>query len=198
MSLHTEPEWATRLRLALTSSPIPGTVLGQLATIRASSSPLSGRPACRTVNIRKFDNNFLYFISDLRSGKAADIVSAEAPFAEICCYFPEQRLQFRLSGKLTLLSRCYESNQVWNSLADRERVWWAWPTPVEPRSSDEQFDVSPPSEPPSHFCVCKLQPDHVDLLDLSTMPFLRYLYHSSHSDEEGPIKMQWTVESVNP
>lgn len=201
MSHAEPPDWPEQMRTALAANAIPGTVLGQLATIRATGTGLAGRPASRTVNVRRFDADdpakTLYFISDLRSAKAVDIMSAETPFAELCCYFADQRLQFRLSGCLSLLSGCPESDAVWATLSDRERMWFAWPTPAEPRGTDDSFDVSAPVEPPPHFCLCKMEPDHVDLLDLTTMPFQRYLFNRA-SSKTHPMKFSWSCQPVNP
>lgn len=173
----------------------------QLSTIRGpSSGSLHGRPACRTVNIRAFHQNKFYFVSDLRSGKANDIQEGPSNFAEICWYFPETKTQFRISGRLNFHSDDAISTDTWASLTDAERKWWTWPSPGEQRASACDFVTIVPDAAPSHFCVCRLDADFVDLLHLEHAPFMRekHVLKKGGDDAQGDKQEVWTAMMVNP
>lgn len=183
------PKWAAQLHTALQS--LGGNSLAQLATVRSPNGLLPGRPACRTVNVRSFKEQKLYFLSDLRSGKANDIINGN-PHGELCLFFPQLQHQFRVSGTVSFVSKCEQSNAVWDSLSDRERIWWTWPTPGGDWAGNKEFKTVPPQEAPDHFCVCELSPDYVEVLDLSKMPFVR---ECSILDSEST---KWLAKRINP
>lgn len=189
--------WADELEEARAKSSPSGAMIAQLATIRAAETAYAGRPACRTVNIRKIVRKRLLFCSDTRSGKVADVKSDHGSSAELCIYFPLVELQFRLSGTLHVITEGTEVCSIWESLSDSERIWWAWPTPAQPRSPESVFDVEAPTDPPPQFCVCSLEPDFVDVVYLTDAPFRR-VFHYRKEATDGSNALTWTTEDVNP
>jgi pyridoxamine 5'-phosphate oxidase len=167
----------------------------QLATVRAD-----GRPANRTVVFRGFldSTNQLQLITDDRSEKIAQI--EHQPWSEICWYFPTTREQFRLTGKLSLISAdCPNPDlfqareQLWQSLSDQARVQFVWPNPGQPRVTEDGFaSIAPDAiKPPSNFRLLLLEPTQVDHLELRGNPQNRYLYIY---EKDG----QWSAQEVNP
>lgn len=192
------PSWMAMLRKAMDKNIPQGTILGQLCTIRKrpDGDMLNGRPAVRTINIRQLTGTRLFFCTDTRSGKAIDVSKGNS-HGEICIYIPAERIQIRISGILTLDCDGDGAQQMWDSLTPRERLWWAWPSPAAPRAHPDEFNVVPPSEKPSCFCVATLIPDFVDETHLSSVPFDRFVYvrkcdPSNHNSEI------WTKQSINP
>ncbi len=170
----------------------------QLATVRAD-----GRPANRTVVFRGFwaDSNQLKFITDARSDKFDQI--QQQPWAEICWYFPKTREQFRLLGRLILISAAQQPPELlqarmqsWQDLSDTARQQFLWPDPKQPKAEAEVFSASnaDPAQPPDHFCLLLLNPVEVDHLELRGNPQDRHLYKQlDHPDDQ-----QWSVQFVNP
>lgn len=191
--------WGKQLDTAIIAAQDrPGHRLAQLATIRGpGNSQIEGRPSCRTVNIRRCENRKLYFVSDTRSGKANDVINGTSSFAELCWYFPEVKKQFRLNGKVALHQNDMLTQVVWAQLSSFERRWWSWPNPGEPRGELSEFDVPVPEGAPAHFCICELDPDYVDVVDLMAAPFMREAHQreSTVTDEESKL---WKVQMLNP
>lgn len=159
----------------------------QLATVRASAQGrLRGRPAVRTIAVRSFAENKVRFVTDLRSGKAHD--AREHTAAELAWYFAATRIQFRMSGTLALCTGDAAAD-MWATLHDGQRVWWGWPTPGEDRAPQDQFGELPHEMPP-HFAVGVLEPDFVDVLDLSVVPYRREIHEC--------CDRVWTARAVNP
>ncbi|MEK0180542.1 MAG: pyridoxamine 5'-phosphate oxidase [Oscillatoriales cyanobacterium] len=167
----------------------------QLATVRAD-----GRPANRTVVFRGFleDTNQLQFITDIRSQKVEEINFY--PWGEICWYFPQTREQFRIAGKLVLVSAehpdsalCASRRRAWQEISEAARVQFAWPHPGANRAVSSAFEPTVPDaiEPLSNFCLLLLEPETVDLLELRGAPQNRLLYRR---DGEG----NWSAREVNP
>ncbi|MEN9567669.1 MAG: hypothetical protein RLZZ69_2865, partial [Cyanobacteriota bacterium] len=109
----------------------------QLATVNPA-----GYPANRTVVFRGFlddRQNQLKMITDIRSAKIQDI--EYQPLAEVCWYFTQTREQFRILGKLQLVT-VQETNLdlqkarkiTWHDLSDSARSQFAWPDPAQPKS----------------------------------------------------------------
>lgn len=193
-------KWDDLLSSAISQSKhIPTHTFAQLATIRSSKSgSIAGRPSCRTINIRAFRDTKCYFSSDTRSRKADDVTEGPSSYAELCWYFPTTSQQFRLSGRVNVLSSCEASAQAWDKHTERERVWWGWPEPANNRAPDDVLHVAPPTEEPPNFCVCELVPDHVDLIDLSVVPFLRELHDLQKPPQTAESDPQWIIKKVNP
>lgn len=167
----------------------------QLATVNSD-----GLPANRTVVFRGFltDSDRLQFITDSRSDKITQIQSN--PWGEACWYFSKTREQFRLFGKLTLVSADTDSTlqfarqEVWQKLSDSARLQFAWPHPGEKRVENlEAFSSPKPSdkEPLTNFCLLLLNPEKVDHLELKGEPQNRYLYLRQK-------ERTWSTRSINP
>lgn len=167
----------------------------QLATVDSQ-----GLPANRTVVFRGFlaDSNQLQFITDSRSNKIAHIEAK--PWGEVCWYFNKSREQFRLFGKLTLVTANLKSTlqfarqEVWQKLSDSARLQFAWPHPGKERvENPEAFSPPKPSEtePLNNFCLLLLNPEKVDHLQLKGEPQNRYLYLRQRDQT-------WLTQSVNP
>ena len=170
----------------------------QLATVRPD-----GRPANRTVVFRGFLNGTdqIQFAIDSRSQKAEQIPLQD--WGEACWYFPKTREQFRILGKLTLVSADSPDQalsqaraRLWQALSDAARTQFAWAQPGDPRASAETFTPPPPAAeiPLSNFWLLLLDPDQVDHLELRGDPQNRHLYHRTQNQEAS----RWSVESVNP
>lgn len=169
----------------------------QLATVT-----LEGKPANRTVVFRGFldDSNQLKVVTDTRSHKIEQIY--QQPWGEICWYFTKTREQFRLGGKLTLVTADHpnpsltrERRKTWEDLSDKARSQFVWSHPGEPRKADDPAFSNPPPDaqtPLPNFALLLLDPHAVDHLELRGNPQNRYLYTL---DAEAN---SWTVQAVNP
>ncbi|MEB3288556.1 MAG: Npun_F5749 family FMN-dependent PPOX-type flavoprotein [Leptolyngbya sp.] len=176
----------------------PHSRYAQLATLSAH-----GRPANRTVVFRGFyqDSNALMFVTDSRSAKVMDIT--QTPWGELCWYFTQTREQFRLSGAIALITASTEDwdlgqarRERWEALSEASRQSFLWPHPGHPRGGDIDaveggFEVEPPDQPPSTFCLGLLQPDGVDHLELRGHPQNRTQYQRLADGT-------WVRQAVNP
>ncbi len=167
----------------------------QLATVGEK-----GHPANRTVVFRGFlpDSDQLMTISDRRAQKISQI--RQAPWAEICWYFPKTREQFRLSGSLTLVDqsdtnsqRQQAYNQVWQDLSDSARLQFYWLAPGQDHNPSLPLPEPPEdrNQPAENFLLILFDPIEVDHLDLRSQPHNRHRYWR---DSE----QQWHVKTVNP
>lgn len=194
-------------------------ILATLATTRQKPDNLRGRPSCRTVNVRQFDGTALTFISDMRSDKIPDddinrmntaATDAKPVFAstkgELCIYVGAAHVQFRLSGTLNAYTANSNEDGVdidvpawWNVLTQREKSWFMWPHPGTPLDDQQHAETAlnangandDPAKPPSHFCMCRLLPDFVDVLHLGDFPYTRVRYTL---DEQAS---KWSAVPVN-
>jgi PPOX class probable FMN-dependent enzyme len=166
----------------------------QLATTR-----LDGRPANRTVVFRGFlpPTNQLKIVTDLRNEKATQI--GRSPYGEACWYFPQTREQFRLAGRLILVTADLIEPELqlarqtaWRELSDAARTQFAWADPGQPRASQEEFELPPPDAiaPLPNFCLLLLDPDQVDHLELRGDPQNRWLHQWDGTS--------WATQAVNP
>lgn len=167
----------------------------QLATVRPD-----GRPANRTVVFRGFleDSDRLQFVTDARSEKAEQI--DRQPWGEVCWYFPKTREQFRISGKLILVTDNDLDPDLqaarktsWQELSDAARLQFAWPDPGKPRAEAEAFEPPPqdPLQPLADFCLLLLDPEMVDHLELRGEPQNRSVYQLLGD-------RTWSTIAVNP
>jgi pyridoxamine 5'-phosphate oxidase len=174
----------------------------QLATVRPD-----GRPANRTVVFRGFldGTDQLKFAIDRRSQKAEQIPLQA--WGEGCWYFPKTREQFRLFGKLTLVSAdppdlelSQARTRLWQDLSDAGRIQFAWAQPGAPRAAAETFTPPPPDAemPLPNFCLLLLDPEQVDHLELRGDPQNRYLYDRIYEQTQSQTASTWSVQSVNP
>jgi PPOX class probable FMN-dependent enzyme len=167
----------------------------QLATVREN-----GLPANRTVVFRGFleNTNQLKFITDLRSAKAEQI--SNQPAAEICWYFPNSREQFRIGGKLNLVTVETDSHlqtartKMWQEISDSGRLQFVWPEPGEEREKNPAAFTPPapdPLQPVDNFCLLLLEPTELDHLELRGEPQNRTFYKLDQNQ-------QWYSQEVNP
>ncbi|WP_041237678.1 Npun_F5749 family FMN-dependent PPOX-type flavoprotein [Gloeothece citriformis] len=168
----------------------------QLATITPE-----GFPKNRTVVFRGYlDNtNQIKIVTDLRSEKVNQI--NYQPWGEICWYFTKTREQFRLSGRLTLITPNYpdstlqkERQLAWQQLSDSARLQFTWPEPGQLRIEDNSaFSAASPApeHPLEHFCLLLLDPEKVDHLELRGNPQNRCQYYLDESKN-------WIAQSINP
>lgn len=168
----------------------------QLATVNPA-----GYPANRTVVFRGFlddEQNRLKIITDVRSAKMQDI--EHQPLAEICWYFTKTREQFRISGKLQLVtvqSTNLDLQQVrkitWHDLSDSARSQFSWPDLAQPRSDQSAFEIelTDANNPHDNFCLLLLTPHRIDHLQLKGDPQQRFLYNLQEDQT-------WITQAVNP
>lgn len=187
--------WRSPLARALhRNRSLPQARYLQLATVRPD-----GRPANRTVVFRGFrdDTDQLQIVTDARSAKIAQI--QYSPWGEICWYFPTTREQFRLSGKLILVTENSTEllgaarQQAWLKLSDAARSQFAWPPPGQPKSEAAfpAASIEPGTPPRPQFCLLLLEPVTVDWLELRPDPQSRWLYQYQ---EDGT----WSATAINP
>lgn len=168
----------------------------QLATVNPA-----GYPANRTVVFRGFfddEQNRLKIITDARSDKIQDI--EHQPLAEVCWYFTKTREQFRISGRLQLVTVAETDLDLqtarkitWHELSDSARSQFAWPDPAQPMSDKSAFELEPPdaNNPLDNFCLLLLTPYKIDHLQLKGDPQQRFLYNLQEDKT-------WTNQAVNP
>lgn len=166
----------------------------QLATINAN-----GKPSNRTVVFRGFVDTDLQMVTDGRSEKVQQIQAY--PWAEVCWYFTVTREQFRIAGKLTLISpeddildkdsKAIRLN-AWCLLSAKARQQFYWPHPGQTNISKAPLEPvrTVADHPPDSFYVLLLTPEQVDHLTLKGNPQERYIYRCSGGE--------WIVEAVNP
>ena len=168
----------------------------QLATVTSE-----GIPRNRTVVFRGFlddEQNRLKIITDARSAKIQDI--QHQSIAEICWYFTKTREQFRITGKLYLVTDKETAPDLqkarkitWHNLSEPARSQFVWPDPAQPAADSSAFTVDPPDEniPLDNFCLLLLTPEKLDHLQLKGDPQQRYLYLRQADNI-------WTTQAVNP
>jgi len=144
----------------------------QLATSRLN------KPEVRTVVFRGFwkDGESLMFTTDGRSGLTKTLTGN--PVCEICWYFLETWEQFRLAGKVTVLTpttRDYEDAVAgtWKTLPMRVKLQIGGPygPGTDLKSVEEQkISLDEPSleDPPEQFRILLVDPDMVDHLNLKS------------------------------
>ena len=168
----------------------------QLATVNSEEKPTN-----RTVVFRGFlnDSNTLQIVTDARSEKFRHL--QYNPYAEICWYFTKTREQFRLSGKVELITENYDNPDLikarqilWQNLSDAAKKQFTWPYPKQPRENnpslfETEIDLS--VHLVSNFCLLLFFPKTVDHLELKGDPQNRTLYNLKEDKN-------WSITSVNP
>jgi pyridoxamine 5'-phosphate oxidase len=169
----------------------------QLATIDRQL-----RPQNRTLVFRGWlePQSQLQMVADIRSSKAIELLAGSSPLAEACWYFPKTREQFRLSGRLELVTiesphtHYLQARQhVWQQMSDSGRIQFDWDAPGADRSPDPQAFAPPPPDPlqPSvNFCLLLLRVDTVKHLELRGEPQNCYVYKLRSGE--------WEMRSINP
>lgn len=160
----------------------PTSRYAQLATVAPD-----GHPRCRTVVVRRVDDDAIVFVTDARSAKVADL--DHEPWAELCWYFRDARAQFRLAGKVAPLDAA-ETSALWEAMSEAGRRSFAWPPPGAPLADPDAFEVEAPATPPDTFLALRLEVHAVDELELRPSPHRRRRYER--------VDGTWRAEPVNP
>ena len=148
-------------------------------------------------------SRFLSLFLLVRSKKVEDL--AHSPWAEVAWYFPDSREQYRLLGKVTVITKDTPADEkrgrarvgAWKAMSDPGRQQFTWPHPGLPRATGEESDQAFAEAPPSKddpvadpFCLCFIEVEEVDLLDLKTNR-----RRSFNKASEGG---EWQETNVNP
>jgi len=190
--------WRSPLSSAIHRNRKPHSRYFQLATVTTE-----GYPANRTVVFRGFlelENYFntLKIITDARSAKIKDLENKA--FAEVCWYFTKTREQFRIAGKLKLITATETNLELlqarkttWHNLSDSARSQFAWPYPAQPAADKSAFEIDPldANLPLDNFYLLLLIPQKIDHLQLRGDPQQRCLYTLENN-------LSWSTEFVNP
>lgn len=169
---------------------------GDFRHVQLATLDTDGHPACRTIVFRHLDTDreTLYFITDLRSHKVAEI--RHQPRVEACWYLPVSREQFRLRGDAELLGESGDPAlmqlraDIWDRISPETRRLFVSPAPGS-EADDLPAEPPPaPQAPPACFALLALRPDGVDHLDLGGEPHGRTLF-----DRAGD---HWRAQRLNP
>ncbi|BAQ60464.1 pyridoxamine 5'-phosphate oxidase [Geminocystis sp. NIES-3708] len=159
-----------------------------------------GYPTNRMVVFRGFldNSNQLKIITDIRSEKFTHLTNNSS--SEICWYFAKTREQFRIKGKIILITENYQDQ---NLLSEREKVWeklsrsgkeqfyWANPGELLTENSEKIIDIIDEEKPRSNFCLLLLNPEKVDHLELKGNPQNRCIYQLIENNK-------WSKKLINP
>lgn len=201
----------------------------QLATVRVQKNDENViRPHVRWVVFRGFlpTTTTIKIITDSRSEKCVDLQNN--PFAELSWYFVASREQFRLAGKVQLVTAAETEASLaqarleqWNALSDNARIQFWWPMPgkeeKEGMTEEERKSLfnpsvhsssSSPPPPPDTFVLLLFHPVHVDHLQLRPNPQIRMKHDLDNSAAVGVCVKEdgkgegeeevWTTKRVNP
>lgn len=118
-------------------------------------------------------DNRLIFSADARTEKMAELL--QNPWAEVCWYFTETRMQLRLLGTMSTAvdddeERTAARLKTWAERTDESRQSFTWPHAGEPLSPDSFFRQPSPHRPPENFALLVFRPEQVDTLDLTSQP----------------------------
>lgn len=168
----------------------------QLATVTPE-----GYPANRTVVFRGFLNdqhNILKIITDLRSQKVQDLQYQSN--AEVCWYFTKTREQFRIQGKLQLVTNEETDRDLqlarqttWQNISDAAREQFAWLDPGKPLLDNSALLALDPDPqiPLANFALLLLIPYKIDHLQLRGEKQQRCFYRLQTDNT-------WAIEPINP
>ncbi len=160
----------------------------------------AGYPANRTVVFRGFldKSNKIEVVTDIRSEKFIHL--SKNPQGEICWYFAKTREQFRIRGKVELITEKYEGERLlsqrqkaWEKLsqAGKEQFYWANPgTLLAENKEIIAFNIDE-KKPAVNFCLLLFNPERVDHLELRSNPQNRHIYELTSEDK-------WLMNAVNP
>ena len=132
----------------------------------------------------------LELFSDQRSEKVMELANDGA--AELCWLFPKARQQYRLRGKVKLITATEQPElcqQRWQKLSDTGRAVWGWPTPADPLDPTGAFpeQLAETAPLPEHFVVLRLHVDTVERLNLGPHPHQRTLWRADTLWREQPL-----------
>jgi pyridoxamine 5'-phosphate oxidase len=161
--------------------------------LQLATTGLDGAPRVRTLVFRGWSGmHQLELFSDQRSEKVKELSNDGA--AEVCWLFPKARQQYRLRGKVKLITATEQPElcqQRWQKLSDTGRAVWGWPTPADPLDPAAAFPekLSETTPLPEHFVVVRLQVNSVERLNLGAHPHQRTRW-SADTD--------WREQTLNP
>jgi hypothetical protein len=141
----TVPRWLERLQASVAASrATPGAHFVQLAT-----AGLDGRPRVRTVVFRGLlleqgagaagatpaarrgdgcdGARAIKFITHVKSDKVAQ--ARARPWCEVCWWFSASREQFRIAGRLEVVTEGPLRDEQWRAISDAAREQFFWPDP---------------------------------------------------------------------
>ena len=218
------PRWVQDLNVALDkNSADMHSRFMQLATVRHHDDEEGSgfRPHVRWVVFRGFaagNATTLKIITDSRSDKVEDLKAS--PFAELAWYFVASREQFRLTGRVQLVTAtetdpalALARTQQWAALSDNARLQFIWPVPKASQEEDGMSDearkavFNPPappasSPPPDTFVLLLFHPSQVDHLQLRPNPQLRTIHDKKKQKMGKGVCMaaeeEWESRRVNP
>ena len=150
-----------------------------------------GTPRVRTLVVRGWaGGNQLELFSDQRSEKVKEL--SQNASAELCWLFPKARQQYRLRGKIELITPAAHADlcqQRWQQLSDTGRAVWGWPTPADPLDHSAAFpdQLSDTSPLPEHFVVLRLNVVSVERLNLGPHPHQRTRWTAPTLWQEQPL-----------
>ena len=150
-----------------------------------------GAPRVRTLVFRGWAGAAqLELFSDQRSEKVTELTNDGA--FELCWLFPKARQQYRLRGKIKLITPAGHADlcqQRWQQLSDTGRAVWGWPTPADPLDHSAAFpdQLSETAPLPEHFVVLRLNVVSVERLNLGPHPHQRTRWTATTLWQEQPL-----------
>ena len=159
--------------------------------VQLATTGRDGGPRVRTLVFRGWAGaDQLELFSDQRSEKVTELANDGA--AELCWLFPKARQQYRLRGKVTLITATEQPElcqQRWQKLSDTGRAVWGWPTPADPLEPTAAFpdQLAETAPLPEHFVVLRLQVISVERLNLGPHPHQRTRWNTDTLWQEQPL-----------
>lgn len=159
--------------------------------VQLATTGRDGAPRVRTLVFRGWAGaKQLELFSDQRSEKVKELTNDGA--SELCWLFPKARQQYRLRGKVELISTSEQPElcqQRWQKLSDTGRAVWGWPTPADPLDPTGEFpeQLAETAPLPKHFVVLRLHVDTVERLNLGPHPHQRTLWRADTLWREQPL-----------
>ena len=180
-------EWMDELILLAEAEYHARRIVATLATLDVDGVT----PRARTVFVRWMDarTNDIWISTDLRSAKVPQLRAN--PRAELCFWTPHERQQFRIGGRIEIVTSGQMLADVWQQMSDAARALFFWPQPGAPRRPGEKFPaaVSAATAAPEHFAILVLHPDEAETLELNDTPHRRRCWRAANN---------WQVELINP
>jgi pyridoxamine 5'-phosphate oxidase len=160
----------------------------------------AGYPTNRMVVFRGFldNSNQIKMVTDTRSEKFTHLTNN--PHGEICWYFAKTREQFRLRGKVELITENYDNEKLFHerkkswanlSRAGKEQFYWANPGELLIENLEIITDNIDEQKPVSNFCLLLFNAEKVDHLELRRNPQSRVIYQLNDENK-------WLMNRVNP
>jgi pyridoxamine 5'-phosphate oxidase len=179
-------DWMQELRLVCEAEYRARPIVATMATANRD-----GQPHARIVIVRLFDpgEGILWIATDRRSEKINEL--AACPVAELVFWAPQERHQFRVRGRVSIVTAGVEREEIWAGMKARSRAMFLWPPPGEPRCADGDFakELDGEGPIPDTFVALSLKATEVDSLELNETPHRRRRWRASEN---------WQVEAINP